>query len=75
MVVENKVVSAINTVSRDKKITVGFTTGHGEDASEVMKKCLKDDNITVTEAALSSDEFAKQCDVVIIAAPMADFYR
>ena len=73
LVVENKVVSAINTVSRDKKITVGFTTGHGEDASEVMKKCLKDDNITVTEAALSSDEFAKQCDVIIIAAPMADF--
>ncbi len=73
LIVESKIISAINTIARDKKITVGFTTGHGEDTATAMKGFLSDDNISHTDISLVSDDFKAQCDIVCIAAPVTDF--
>jgi len=73
LIVESKIISAINTIARDKKITVGFTTGHGEDSATAMKEFLKDDNISYVDVSLVTDEFKEQCDILCIAAPVTDF--
>lgn len=72
--VEYALANALVSTNLDKVPVVAVATGHGETEPTTLTSTLKSNNFQVTEINLMTDtEISDEIDVVLIAAPTADF--
>ncbi|MCK9478016.1 MAG: Gldg family protein [Firmicutes bacterium] len=70
---ENKITTAITSLSKRADIKVAFTEGHGEKSSTAMQQLLKEDNIEFETVSTLSEGFSESFDAFVIISPKADF--
>lgn len=72
--VEYALANALVSTNLDEVPVVAVATGHGETEPTTLTSTLKSNNFQVTEINLMTDtEISDEIDVVLIAAPTADF--
>ncbi len=73
---ENKLVSAILSMTQTAMPTVAFTTAHGETVgaeAAAFKSLFEDAGFKVTDVDLSKDDFSDDTRIVVINDPVTDF--
>jgi len=70
---ENKITSAIISLSKRGNIKIALTEGHGEKSSYQLQQLLTEDNIEVSKVSTLNEGFSGDYDMFIVISPQTDF--
>jgi hypothetical protein len=70
---ENKLTSAIISLSKRADMKVAFTQGHGEKTIYTAEQLIKDDNIAVEKVSTLTQGFPEEYDMFLVISPQMDF--
>ncbi|MDR0406356.1 MAG: GldG family protein [Clostridiales bacterium] len=70
---ENKITSALMSLSKSADMTVAFSEGHGEERRGGAEQVLKDDGINVATVPTLTEGFAEEYDLFLVISPKTDF--
>lgn len=73
LMAEEKFASMINSVLREKKIKVGFVTGHGGEDTSAIKGVFDDEGIVYEDFDIMIDGISDEYDMIFVYGPSVDF--
>lgn len=71
--IEDRIISALYNVLDSATYTVGFTTGHKEGESAVLRTNIGENNFVVSDVSLDETGWSENVNILIIYAPLTDF--
>lgn len=71
--IEDRIISALYNVLDDTTYTVGFTTGHEEAETTVLRENITENNFAVSDVSLDETGWSDGVNILMIYAPLKDF--